>query len=94
MCIRDSIGLTRSLAKELGPRGIRVNVVALGVIETEAMAALPDDVRTQMRERYEAKTALGRLGTPTEVGQAILFLASPLSSYVTGATLNVDGGIS
>jgi len=47
-----------------------------------------------MRERYEAKTALGRLGTPTEVGQAILFLASPLSSYVTGATLNVDGGIS
>ncbi|MER8039986.1 SDR family NAD(P)-dependent oxidoreductase [Streptomyces hydrogenans] len=88
------IGLTRSLAKELGPRGIRVNVVALGVIETEAMAALPDEVRTQMRERYEAKTALGRLGTPAEVGQAILFLASPLSSYVTGATLHVDGGIS
>jgi 3-oxoacyl-[acyl-carrier protein] reductase len=88
------VGLTRSLAKELGPRGIRVNVLALGVIETEALAALPAEQRDQMRQRYAGKTALGRLGTPEEVGGAVLFLASPLSRYVTGATLHVDGGIS
>ncbi|MFJ9584813.1 SDR family NAD(P)-dependent oxidoreductase [Streptomyces acidicola] len=88
------VGLTRSLAKELGPRGIRVNVLALGVIETEALHALPEEQRIGMLERYSAKTALGRLGRPEEVGGAVLFLASPLSKYVTGATVHVDGGIS
>ncbi|GAA3732016.1 3-oxoacyl-[acyl-carrier protein] reductase [Spinactinospora alkalitolerans] len=87
------VGLTRSLAKELGPKGIRVNVLALGVIETEAMEAMPEEQRSAMRERYEAKTALGRLGTPEEVGSAVLFLAGPASRYVTGATVHVDGGI-
>jgi 3-oxoacyl-[acyl-carrier protein] reductase len=87
-------GLTRSLAKELGGRGIRVNVLALGVIETEALHAMPAEQRQQMIERYSSKTALGRLGTPDEVAGAVLWLASDLSRYVTGATVHVDGGIS
>jgi len=88
------VGLTRSLAKELGAKGIRVNVLALGVIQTEAMEALPAEQAEAMRKRYSEKTALGRLGVPDEVGGAVLFLASPLSRYVTGATIHVDGGIS
>jgi 3-oxoacyl-[acyl-carrier protein] reductase len=88
------VGLTRSLAKELGPRGIRVNVIAPGVIATEAMDAMPEEQRTLMTERYSAKTALARLGRPEEVAGAVLFLISDLACYVTGETLNVDGGIS
>lgn len=87
------IGLTRSLAKELGPIGIRVNVLALGVIETEALDAMSSEQSAALRARYAAKTSLGRLGTPAEVGGAVLFLASGLSRYVTGETINVDGGI-
>lgn len=82
------VGLVRSLAKELGPKGIRVNVVAPGVIEPEN-APLPEAVRA----RYEEKTSLSRLGRPHEIAGAALFLASDLSSYITGETLNVDGGI-
>jgi 3-oxoacyl-[acyl-carrier protein] reductase len=88
------VGLARSLAKELGPERIRVNVVAPGVIETEAMHAMPAEQREQLRTRYQGKTALGRLGEPAEVGGAVLFLVSPLSGYVTGEVLHVDGGIS
>ncbi|MEV2255297.1 SDR family oxidoreductase [Streptomyces sp. NPDC050147] len=88
------VGLSRSLAKEFGPKGIRFNVVALGVIETENFHALPEDQRTLMTQRYSAKTALGRLGQPDEVAGAILWLASDLSRYVTGNTIGVDGGIS
>jgi len=88
------VGLSRSLAKELGPRGIRVNVVALGVIETEALAAMPDAQQAEMRARYGQKTALGRLGAPDEVGDVVAFLASDLARYVTGSVLYVDGGIS
>ncbi|MEV5341291.1 SDR family oxidoreductase [Streptomyces sp. NPDC052676] len=88
------VGLNRSLAKEFGPRGIRFNVIALGVIETENFHALPEDQRRLMAERYGAKTALGRLGTPDEVAGAVLWLASDLSRYVTGNTIGVDGGIS
>ena len=87
-------GLTRSLAKEYGPRGLRFNVLALGVIETEAMDAMPAEQSTMLRKRYREKTALGRLGTPDEVAGAVLWLASDLSRYVTGATIAVDGGIS
>lgn len=88
------VGLSRSLAKEFGPRGIRFNVVALGVVETENLHALPAADRKLMIERYSAKTALGRLGLPEEVAGAVLWLASDLSRYVTGSTVSVDGGIS
>jgi 3-oxoacyl-[acyl-carrier protein] reductase len=83
------IGLSRSLAKELGPCGIRVNVIAPGVIDTEEARKLP----AQRREHYTRLAALGRLGRPDEVGAAALFLASDESSYITGETLHVDGGI-
>ncbi|MFE2225304.1 SDR family NAD(P)-dependent oxidoreductase [Streptomyces kronopolitis] len=87
-------GLTRSLAKEFGSRGLRFNVLAAGVIATEALDAMSPEQAEAMRARYSAKTALGRLGTPDEIAAAVLWLASDLSSYVTGATLAVDGGIS
>ncbi|CRK55096.1 SDR family NAD(P)-dependent oxidoreductase [Alloactinosynnema sp. L-07] len=87
-------GLTRSLAKEFGTKGLRFNVLALGVIETEALDAMPEEQQAMMRKRYSEKTALGRLGTPDEVAGAVLWLASDLSKYVTGATIHVDGGIS
>lgn len=88
------VGLNRSLAKEFGGQGIRFNVVALGVIETENFHAMPQDQKDLMTQRYGAKTALGRLGQPDEVAGAILWLASDLSRYVTGNTIGVDGGIS
>jgi 3-oxoacyl-[acyl-carrier protein] reductase len=87
-------GLTRSLAREYGGRGLRFNVLALGVIETEALEAMPAEQAAAMRERYTAKTSLGRLGTPDDVAGAVLWLASEQSRYVTGATIHVDGGIS
>jgi 3-oxoacyl-[acyl-carrier protein] reductase len=83
------IGLTRSLAKEFGPIGIRVNLVAPGVIETEEARQLP----AARREHYTRLAALGRLGRPDEVGAAVVFLASDESSYITGEILHVDGGI-
>lgn len=87
-------GLTRSLAKEYGAKGLRFNVLALGVIRTEAMDAMPAEQRAVLTKRYQDKTALGRLGEPDEVAGAVLWLASDLSRYVTGATVHVDGGIS
>jgi 3-oxoacyl-[acyl-carrier protein] reductase len=83
------IGLTRALCKELGPRNIRVNAVAPGIIETDQAAGL----NAASRARYEAMTALQRLGTADEVANAVVFLASDASSYVSGLTLVVDGGI-
>ncbi|MDQ1041649.1 3-oxoacyl-[acyl-carrier protein] reductase [Streptomyces sp. V3I8] len=88
------LGLTRSLCKELGPRGIRVNTLLLGVIQTEAFDDKPAEQREQALAMYSRKTALGRLGRPDEVAGAVLWLASDLSSYVTGAAIGVDGGIS
>ncbi len=87
------VGLTKSLAKELGPQGFRFNVLAPGVIVTEAMLALPPDQLEAMRTRYTAKTALARLGEVDEIAGGMLFLASDLSRYVTGEVLHVDGGI-
>lgn len=81
------VGLTRSLSKELGSRGIRVNVVAPGPVETDVV------VPPEVRQRYESLIALGRLGRPAEIAGVVLFLASDLSSFITGETINVDGGI-
>lgn len=82
------IALTRTLARELGPRGIRVNAVAPGMIATPMTDALAADVR----ERAERESALARIGRPEDVAAAVLFLVSPLAAHVTGHVLVVDGG--
>ena len=87
------VGLTRSLAKELGPRGIRVNVVAPGVIDTGEEQDAPPEARAAIAARTGGLSALGRRGSPDEVAGAVVFLASDLSTYLTGATIDVDGGI-
>ncbi|BCL16756.1 SDR family NAD(P)-dependent oxidoreductase [Micromonospora sagamiensis] len=87
------VGLTRSLCKELGRRGIRVNLVEPGVIATEEMARLTPEQRAAMEARYAQLTSLGRLGHVDEVAEVVLFLASDKSRYVSGAQIPVDGGI-
>jgi 3-oxoacyl-[acyl-carrier protein] reductase len=82
------IALTRTLARELGPSGVRVNVVAPGFIETPMTAGLPAEVRL----RAVGETALGHAGRPQDVAAAALFLASPLAAHITGQVLVVDGG--
>jgi 3-oxoacyl-[acyl-carrier protein] reductase len=84
-----AIGFMRALCKELGPRGIRVNLIAPGIIETDQVAGLTEEGAA----RYAGLAALNRLGSPDEIAGAALFLASGLSSFVSGVTLNVDGGI-
>jgi 3-oxoacyl-[acyl-carrier protein] reductase len=83
------VGFTRALSKDLGERGIRVNLVAPGLTETEPGAGLP----AHMVERIVAMTALKRLGQPEDVAGAVLFLAGNGSRFISGATLNVDGGV-
>src|SRR5437660_788827 len=83
------IGLTKALAKEVGSRNITVNAVAPGFIETELTSGLP----AQLLERARQAAAIPRLGTPTDVAPAIVFLASPEASYITGQVLGIDGGL-
>jgi 3-oxoacyl-[acyl-carrier protein] reductase len=83
------LGLTRSIARELAPRGITSNVVALGPIVTAMTEGMPDD----WRARAEAVVPLGRFGTPEECAAVIAFLCSDAASYVTGALVPVDGGM-
>ena len=83
------IGFSKSIALELGSRNIRSNVIAPGFIETEMTGKLPEDVVAQWR----AGIPLKRGGSPDDVANACLFLASDLSSYITGQVLNVDGGM-
>jgi 3-oxoacyl-[acyl-carrier protein] reductase len=81
------IGLTHSLAKEIGMRGVRVNAVAPGYIDTEMTRELPEAAH----EAFLSQIAMKRAGTPEEVAQVVTFLASELSSYVSGEVLRVDG---
>jgi len=83
------IGFTKSLAKEVGSRGITVNAVAPGFIETRLTDVLNDETKAAMLERIP----LGRFGTPEDVASAVRFLVSPAARYITGAVLSVDGGM-
>lgn len=82
------IGLTRSLAKEYGPSGIRVNAIAPGVIETDMLSSFSHEERRALAE----ETPLGRLGRPEDVAELCAFLASDRAAFITGQTISVDGG--
>jgi 3-oxoacyl-[acyl-carrier protein] reductase len=83
------IGFTKSLAREVAPRGITANVIAPGLIETDMTKAMTED----MRGEWESRVPLGRLGSPDDVAAAVCFLASDEASYITGQVLSVNGGI-
>ena len=83
------IGFTKSLAKEVGSRGITVNAIAPGFIDTRMTAGLPDETKATILER----TPLNRFGTPEDVAGAVAFLIGPDASFITGHTLTVDGGL-
>lgn len=83
------IGLTKSAAKELASRGITVNAIAPGFIDTEMTAVLPDKVK----EATKKQIPMGQYGTPEQVASAAAFLASEEAGYITGQVLHVDGGM-
>ncbi|KLD65931.1 3-oxoacyl-ACP reductase FabG [Dyella japonica] len=83
------IAFSKSLAREIGSRGITVNVVAPGFIDTDMTRALPEDARTALL----GQIALGHLGQATDIAKAVGFLASPSAAYITGETLHVNGGM-
>ncbi|MGA9761584.1 MAG: 3-oxoacyl-[acyl-carrier-protein] reductase [Gaiellaceae bacterium] len=83
------LGFTKSLAREAGARGVRVNAVAPGYIETRLTDVLPDEVKTKMLEA----TSLGRFGQPEDIARAVHFLCSDEAAFITGEVLVVDGGM-
>ena len=83
------IAFSKSLAREIGSRGITVNVIAPGFIDTDMTRALPEESKNALL----GQIALGRLGAPEDIAQAVLFLASPAAAYITGETLHVNGGM-
>ncbi|MBK5255187.1 MAG: SDR family oxidoreductase, partial [Vicinamibacteria bacterium] len=83
------IGLTKSLARELASRNVRVNAIAPGYIQTEMTAGLSEAVKGTI----VGGTPLGRMGTPDDVAQAVAFLASDAAAFITGTVLPVDGGL-
>ena len=83
------IGMARSIARELGGRGITANVVAPGFIDT----AMTQELTEEVRARYRSAIPTGRFGTAEEVAAVVEFLASPLAGYVNGAVVPVDGGL-
>lgn len=83
------IGLTKSLAKETGSRGIRVNAIAPGYIKTDMTEVLPENLKAEMVESVPLK----RAGTPEDIANTALFLASDLSTYISGQVIGVDGGM-
>ncbi len=83
------VGFTKTLAKELAPRNITVNAVAPGFIETDMTEAVPEDIKRSFLEQIP----VGRFGKPEEVANVVLFLASDLSSYITGEVIHVNGGL-
>jgi 3-oxoacyl-[acyl-carrier protein] reductase len=83
------IAFSKSLAREIGSRGVTVNVVAPGFVETDMTAALPQEQKDAMLTQI----ALGRLGQPDDIAQAVAFLASPAAAWITGETLHVNGGM-
>ena len=84
------VGLTKSLAKEIGSRGVRVNALAPGFIETDMTSVLPEEIR---KGWVETAIPLKRGGTPLDVANAAVFLASDLSVYITAQVIGVDGGM-
>jgi len=83
------IGLTKTLARELASRGITVNAVAPGLIETDMTGVLSDEVRQAILQ----KVPLGKLGEPEDIAAAVAYLASSEAKYITGQVLTVDGGM-
>ena len=83
------MGFAKSMAREVGSRGITVNCIAPGFIDTDMTRALPEEVR----KTFEAQTALGRFGDAQDIAGAVLFLASDQAKYITGQTLHVNGGM-
>jgi 3-oxoacyl-[acyl-carrier protein] reductase len=83
------IGFSKSLAREVGSRGITVNTVAPGFIDTDMTRALSDE----QRDALKGQIPLSRLGDPDDIANAVAFLASPSASYITGETLHVNGGM-
>jgi 3-oxoacyl-[acyl-carrier protein] reductase len=85
--------VTRTLAKELGPRNVRVNAINPGMVETEGVHAM-GIMESDFRKDYQSRTPLGRIGQPKDIGPAAVFLASDDSAWITGETLHITGGLS